>query len=112
MPDNASTVKRKRERDPDWDLSEIATVHCLLKSFLLPTSAAINLPQKKSFLSQKGQNRCAANEDKVRTDLTLVSSHSRTEKGLCSFSISSLHFSLGLEAEEPEKQRLTDLIKF
>lgn len=76
MTDNASTVKRKRERDPDWDLSEIATVHCLLKSFLLPTSVAISLPQKKSFLSQKGQNRGAANEDKVRTDLTLMSSHS------------------------------------
>lgn len=87
MPDNASTVKRKRERDPDWDLSEIATVHCLLKSFLLPTSVAISLPQKKSFLSQKGQNRCAANEGKVRTDLTQVSSHSWTEKGLCTFSI-------------------------
>lgn len=58
MIDNASTVKSERERDPYRDLSEIATVCCFLKSFLLLTSVAISLPQKKFlFVSQKGQNR-------------------------------------------------------
>lgn len=58
MTDNASTVKSERERDPYRDLSETATVHFFLKSFLLLTSVVTSLPQKKFlFVSQKGQNR-------------------------------------------------------